>query len=348
MKGSAHIALLLTMTMTMTLTVLSVFPDRARAEAPHVTDEKTSAGEWQLVWQDEFDKEVINANNWTLEVNCAGGGNNEKQCYTDNEENAYVADGKLIIVALPARKGAEKPYTSARLNSRGKADFRYGRIEIRAKLPFGQGSWPALWMMPTEEVYGSWPKSGEIDIMEAVNLKTRDKQGKQESRIHGTLHYGGDWPDNVYSGQAYALPDEQNPADDFHTYSIEWQQGEIRWYVDNHLYAAQRQSVFSDDHQGQAVELLHRGWFTESVKTASNDMAAAPFDQKFYVILNLAVGGNWPENTNQKGIDEQAFALGQHMQIDFVRVYQCAVDPVTGKGCNTSSSEHVLIEGRAK
>ena len=112
----------------------------------------------------------------------------------------------LHIVALPAEEGAEKPYTSARLNTRYKGDFKYGRFEMRAKLPSGQGSWPAFWMLPTDYVYGGWPKSGEIDIMEAVNLKVADEEGNVESNIHGTLHYGRDWPNNVNSGKAYEFP----------------------------------------------------------------------------------------------------------------------------------------------
>ena len=128
--------------------------------------------DWRMVWSDEFDSTSIDTNKWNFELNCAGGGNNEKQCYTDSEENAFIKDGVLNIVALPAEEGAEKPYTSARLNTRYNADFTYGRFEMRAKLPSGQGSWPAFWMMPTDEVYGTWPRSGEIDILEAVNLKT--------------------------------------------------------------------------------------------------------------------------------------------------------------------------------
>ena len=135
-------------------------------------DPQKPVSDWQMVWSDEFDGASIDSNKWNFELNCAGGGNNEKQCYTDSEQNAFIKDGVLNIVALPADEGAEKPYTSARLNTRYNADFTYGRFEMRAKLPSGQGSWPAFWMMPTNEVYGTWPRSGEIDILEAVNLKT--------------------------------------------------------------------------------------------------------------------------------------------------------------------------------
>ena len=212
---------------------------------------------------------------WKLklhEINCNGGGNNEQQCYTDAAENSYIADGVLHIVALPAEDGADKPYTSARLNTKYKADFKYGRIEMRAKLPSGQGSWPAFWMLPTDEVYGGWPKSGEIDIMEAVNLKVAAKDGSVESNVHGTLHYGREWPDNESSGKAYSLPDGVNPADDFHTYAIEWQEGEIRWYVDNYLYQTQRQSKVRYNSKDEAVGLAHRGWFAEYFDQGSGEL----------------------------------------------------------------------------
>ena len=127
--------------------------------------------DWRLVWSDEFDGSQVDTKKWNFEVNCAGGGNQERQCYTDSAENAFIENGIFNIVALPAEEGAEKPYTSARVTTEGKGDFKYGRFEIRAKMPTGQGSWPAIWMMPTDAVYGDWPRSGEVDIVEAVNLK---------------------------------------------------------------------------------------------------------------------------------------------------------------------------------
>jgi beta-glucanase (GH16 family) len=147
-----------------------------------------AAGDWKLVWADEFDGKAIDRKHWTLDEDCWGGGNNERQCYTDSARNAAIVDGKLVITALrettsgPAlpkamRVGAAMPdvqatrdYTSARLSTRGKIAWRYGRIEVRAQLPQGQGTWPAIWMMPETYAYGPWPASGEIDILEAVNL----------------------------------------------------------------------------------------------------------------------------------------------------------------------------------
>ncbi|WP_372761399.1 family 16 glycosylhydrolase [Pseudoalteromonas sp.] len=312
--------------------------------------------DWRMVWSDEFDTTSIDTNKWNFEVNCAGGGNNEKQCYTDSGQNAFIEGGVLNIVALPAAEGAEKPYTSARLNTRYNADFTYGRFEIRAKLPAGQGSWPAFWMMPTDEEYGTWPRSGEIDILEAVNLKTVADDGTVESTIYGTLHYGREWPNNSNTGKAYTFPADMNPADDFHTYAIEWQEGEIRWYVDGYLYATQRRSEVLYNSKGEAVGLKHKGWFAEYFQQGSGELTThwdtAPYDKDFYLILNHAVGGDWPENVNNLGIDETAFASGQRFEIDYVRVYECASDPKTGKGCETirpgyDSLDDALVEGAA-
>ncbi|TMP72305.1 glycosyl hydrolase family 16 [Pseudoalteromonas sp. S1609] len=319
-------------------------------------DPAQPVSDWQMVWSDEFDGTSIDTNKWNFELNCAGGGNNEKQCYTDSEQNAFIKDGVLNIVALPAEEGAEKPYTSARLNTRYNADFTYGRFEMRAKLPSGQGSWPAFWMMPTDEVYGTWPRSGEIDILEAVNLKTVAEDGTVEANIHGTLHYGREWPNNSSSGKAYTLPGGMNPADDFHTYAIEWQEGEIRWYVDGYLYATQRRSEVRYNSKDEAVGLKHKGWFAEYFEQGNGELTThwdnAPFDKDFYLILNNAVGGDWPENVNNLGVDAAAFAEGQSFEVDYVRVYQCAANTDTGKGCETvrpgyDSLDDALVEGKA-
>lgn len=319
-------------------------------------DPSEPVSDWELVWSDEFDGTSIDTSKWNHEVNCNGGGNNEQQCYTDSAENSYVQDGILHVVALPAAEGADKPYTSARLNSKGKGDFKYGRFEIRAKLPSGQGSWPAFWMLPTDNRYGGWPKSGEIDIVEAVNLKVADGEGKLENKVYGTLHYGNDWPDNVHSGKEYELPDGLNPADDFHTYAIEWQEGEIRWYVDNYLYATQRQSSLRYNSKQEPVGLAHKGWFVEYFNAGTGELEKhwdeAPFDQDFHMLINFAVGGDWPENVNATGVDAAAFANGQHYEVDYVRVYQCSLDTATGKGCETlrqgyDSFDDALVEGKA-
>jgi beta-glucanase (GH16 family) len=312
--------------------------------------------DWNMVWSDEFDGDAINSQNWTHEVNCDGGGNQEKQCYTDNSANSYVADGMLNLVALPAGEGAELPYTSARMITRYKADFKYGRIEMRAKVPSGQGSWPAFWMMPTDEEYGEWPHSGEIDIFEAVNLGAAREDGSSENNVYGTLHYGKSWPDNSHSGKSYSLEGGVSPAADFHTYAVEWQEGEIRWYMDDYLFATQRKSEVRYDSKDQAVGLAHKGWFTEYYDQFSGELTTywdnAPYDKDFYLILNFAVGGSWPENVNELGVDATAFHSDNKFEVDYVRVYQCMSDTETGKGCETvrpgyDNLEDALVEGQA-
>ena len=310
----------------------------------------TKSPNWQLVWQDEFDGEQIDLNKWSFEQNCFGGGNNEQQCYTARPVNSFVKDGLLTIHAQredfsgpAANDDADDyltagtrtlPYTSARLRTKGKGDWRYGRFEIRAKLPTGQGVWPAIWMLPTDWVYGSWPVSGEIDIMEAVNLHTQSDEvgamsGEREMRVHGTLHYGRHWPENVYTGSGFLLPDGKSPADNFYTYAVEWQAGEIRFYVDDYHYATQTAD----------------GWFSQT-KTDNgwqDNGHNAPFDQPFHLILNLAIGGGWPEAVNEKGLNPDA--LPQNMQVDFVRVFQCSVDPDTGAGCEARDPNARHVKG---
>ncbi len=301
---------------------------------------------WQLVWEDNFDGNEIDTTKWSFEENCWGGGNNEQQCYTDRDENSWVANGVLTIKAQretftgpdnpngDISNEATLPYTSARLRTLNKGDWTYGRFEIRAKLPSGQGTWPAIWMLPTDYVFGGWAASGEIDIMEAVNLKTAsdsaDQPGQPENRTHGTLHYGREWPGNVSSGAAYRLPDGMNPADGFHEYAIEWEEGEIRWYVDDVHFATQT----SD------------GWYSqykdENGQWVNGD-GDAPFNQRFHLLLNLAVGGSWAANTNEGGIDESAFP--QTMEVDYVRVYECDVNPSTGQGCATIGDNPEIVEG---
>ncbi len=305
--------------------------------------------QWQLVWQDEFSGHQLDLNKWSFEVNCAGGGNNERQCYTNRVENARVKDGVLTITALkenfsgPAAQDdtahydpnitTQREFTSARLRSKGKGDWTYGRFEIKAKLPSGQGSWPAIWMLPTEWRYGGWASSGEIDIMEAVNLGTITDDvtapGQSEQRVHGTLHYGRQPPGNLYSGTSYKAS-HFKPTEQFHVYTLEWEEGEIRWYIDNVHYATQTQ----------------QGWYSQSLSKDGvwqQAAGAAPFDQPFHLLLNLAVGGNWPENVNEKGVDLSIWP--QQMQVDYVRVYQCPTDTPDGKSCGTKSAAATQVPG---
>ncbi len=286
---------------------------------------------WKLVWEDEFTGTEIDLEKWQHEVDCWGGGNNELQCYTNRRENAFVKDGLLHIVAReetfsgpalnqgdpaydPEDTSVTRPYTSARLRSINKGNWKYGRIEVKAKLPKGQGMWPAIWMLPSEWKYGGWPASGEIDIMEAVNSGAAGG-----NTISGTLHYGQRWPGHEFSGTSF--DPESFVWEQFHTYALEWQSGEIRWYVDSTHYATQTQD----------------GWFNyyyagqnEGFKVGSG---AAPFDQAFYLLLNLAVGGNWP------GDPDATTEFPQTFLIDSVRVYQCQKKPESGAGCATFVDE---------
>ncbi|WP_306253254.1 glycoside hydrolase family 16 protein [Parvularcula sp. IMCC14364] len=278
-------------------------------------------GNWELVWSDEFNGDEIDFTKWSHEVDCWGGGNEERQCYTKRPENSFVADGYLNIVAryetasgpaLPRkmreglsveerRAKKEQPFTSARLNTKGKADWTYGRFEVRAKMPRGQGMWPAIWMLPTEEKYGAWAASGEIDIAEVVNLgaKCEKCEGGLENSVVGTVHYGGEWPRNKYKGDETELP----PSDEgFHVYSVEWREGSISWFVDGMHYS----TLTSKDWGPQAM-------FT---KLPPN----SPFDQPFHMILNVAIGGHLPEAENEGGVSLLGFPKA--MQVDWVRVYK--------------------------
>ncbi len=305
----------------------------------------SSSAIWSLVWSDEFTANSIDASKWDHEENCWGGGNNEQQCYTNRAVNSFIENGILNLVArkenftgpnTPDGSGSATstlPYTSARLRTKGLEEWTYGRFEIRAKLPFGQGTWPAIWMLPTDSPYGNWASSGEIDIMEAVNLKTVTGNNAPEARVHGTLHYGRAWPQNVSSGADYTIPNA-NPADDFHVYALEWEEGEIRWYVDGVHYATQRSS----------------GWYSQYLENdqLKNAPEGAPFDDqsRYHLLLNLAVGGAWAGSVNNTGIDETVFP--QTMQIDYVRVYQCSVSPQTGKGCATIGEAAELVPGNTR
>ena len=314
------------------------------------TSASASSSAWKLVWSDDFDGSAIDASKWGFEQNCWGGGNGEQQCYTNRSDNAFVKDGLLNIVAKredftgpsdsegTGSLNATLPYTSARLRTKNLAEWTFGRFEIRAKLPKGQGTWPAIWMLPTNSPYGVWAASGEIDIMEAVNLGTQtsvdDVLQPPETRVYGTLHYGRIWPGNVSSGNSYALPDSANPGDDFHVYALEWEAGEIRWYVDGVHYATQRKA----------------GWYGQFLQ---NDILTdapdgEPFGEHsaFHLLLNLAVGGAWAGNTNLTGIDESVFP--QTMQVDYVRVYECEAAPTTGLGCASIDENAELNPGHER
>ncbi|MDB6110767.1 MAG: hypothetical protein JWR69_2517 [Pedosphaera sp.] len=253
--------------------------------------DQTAAGasNWNLVWNDEFTSNSINTNVWSFETgdgsvyNIPGWGNNELEYYTARSQNAYAANGVLHIVAQKETFGV-KSYTSARMKSQSRFTKKYGRFEFRAKLPAGVGFWPALWMMPEASAYGPWPASGEIDIME--------NNGNSPTNVQGTLHYGSPGNDS-YATQVFTLPG--GSVTNFHTYTLEWSTNAVLWFVDGLLYESQT------------------NWFS------SNGSYPAPFDQPFYIIMNLAIGGNYVGNPSPAAINGSIFP--GEMQVDYIRVY---------------------------
>lgn len=243
-------------------------------------------GQYRLVWADEFDGDALDTGKWQAmhgdgcQHGICGWGNDEQQYYL--ARNAVVGGGTLKIVARRESAGG-KDYTSARLRTLGRGDWRHGRFVMRARLPAGQGIWPAFWMLPSADKYGGWAASGEIDIMELV--------GHEPDRVHGTLHYGGQWPDNVHSGHSHRLA-HGSFADAFHEFALEWDAQQMRWYVDGRLYASQSQ------------------WWS------GGGPYPAPFDERFHLLLNLAVGGRWPGNP------DRSTRFPQVLEVDWVRVYQ--------------------------
>ncbi len=254
---------------------------------------------WIPVWCDEFEIDGSpKSTNWIFETgNGAGGwGNNELQYYTSRLENAKVEDGKLIITAIKESYNGYK-YTSARMTTSGKFNFKYGKIEMKAKLPSTGGTWPAFWLMPQNSVYGGWPKSGEIDIMEAT--------GNNLNGIMGTIHTGKYyWANNNQIGSGYKyLNNTASTA--FHTYAIEWNEKGISWYLDDHMYYTTEGNANLKGENNLDVD-PYMVW---------------PFDQNFFVILNLAIGGNMGGNVSS------AFTTDTY-EVDYVRVFQ--KDYVTG------------------
>jgi beta-glucanase (GH16 family) len=247
--------------------------------------------EWALVWSDEFEGDAgtaIDADSWTCEIGGHGWGNNEMQYYTDRVENAALdGAGNLAIVAR-----AENPedyachygrcaFTSARCITMNKVEFTYGRVEARLQIPYGQGIWPAFWMLGADFPEVGWPDSGEIDIMENV--------GFEPQTVHSTLHGPGYSGANGI-GAAYTI--ETDFADDFHVFAIDWDPDAIRWYVDGELV-----NILTPN------DLNGRSWV---------------YDHDFFLLLNVAVGGEWP------GFPDETTEFPQTMLVDYVRVYTLA------------------------
>ena len=245
---------------------------------------------YTLVWSDEFNGKngsLPDASKWTYDIGGSGWGNHELEYYTNRPENARIEDGNLVITArqetYAGPDGAKFDYTSARLKTQGLFSQAYGRFEARIKLPAGQGMWPAFWMLG--ENFGSvgWPKCGEIDIMENV--------GKELGINHGSLH--GPSSTNATSDltATITLPAGQKLSDDFHVYAVEWEPGAARFYLDSNLYAT----------------------FAAPQWPAGGTWV---FDHRFFLILNVAVGGDWP------GSPDTTTVFPQTMLVDYVRVYK--------------------------
>jgi beta-glucanase (GH16 family) len=246
-----------------------------------------SAQNWQVVWHDEFEGESLDLEKWSYqtgtgsEYGLIGWGNNELQYY--REQNVTVSDGLLHITSKRENYNG-KSYTSGRIRTIDKGDWTYCRIEFRAKMPLGKGLWAAVWMLPTDEEYGGWAASGELDIMEYL--------GDEHNVVHGTLHFGDVWDRNEQNGTSFTLS-EGDFYSEFHDFTLEWVEGEMKWFVDGELYQTQGLG----------------NWFTVG------EPFPAPFDKDFHLLINLAVGGNWPGNP-------VGTFFPQELVLDYIRVFQ--------------------------
>ena len=267
-------------------TTTAVYDDRSLV--PESCQFLDNIDNWQPVWCDEFEVDgLVDSTKWTYDVGGGGWGNGELQYYTKADlDNARVFDGNLYITALKETVGSNS-YTSARLVSKYRGDWQYGRIQIRAKMPSGRGLWSALWMLPTDWRYGGWPDSGEIDIMEYV--------GYDDDRIYGTIHTGAY---NHSLGTQIGFNKVITGAEtEYHLYEMIWEPGKIDLYIDG-------------------VKFAYFGYNPNSnIDIANSD--AWPFDQRFHLIMNIAVGGTWG---GSQGVDDTVFP--QSMVVDYVRVYQ--------------------------
>ena len=270
------------------LLLVSLLLNSCRPTKPHGEEAlltiETNSGTWELVWNDEFDYEGLpDSTKWNFDTegNSWGWGNNELQFYTSRaKENAWVENGILRISALH-KKAETKEYTSARLTTKNKGDWKYGRLEVKAKLPAGLGTWSAIWMLPTENKYGIWPKSGEIDIMEHL--------GYSPDSIFSTVHTAT--YNHIIGTQVGETIECKSVDTDFHVFSLEWDESELRSYVNDMCY-------FKFTNQRSGAE-------------------AWPFDQHFHLLLNVAIGGNLG---GKLGVNNALFP--HTMEIDYVRMYK--------------------------
>jgi len=259
-----------------------------------VANTPPSSSPWKLVWNDEFngpDGSAPDPSKWVLETGGGGWGNNELEYYTARPQNASLHDGNLVIKVIKEKytgaDGVTRDYTSARLKTQGKYAQDYGRFEARIKIPRGQGIWPAFWMLGNDIDKAGWPTCGEIDIMENI--------GKEPSTVHGTIH-GPGYSGDKGIGDPFSLPAGHLFADEFHIYAVEWEPEAIRFYVDDRPYSTRTRAD------------LPKG--TKWV-----------YDHPFFLLLNVAVGGNWPGNPDATS------TYPQTMLVDYVRVYSPAYAP---------------------
>lgn len=284
--------LILTLSLGMPMAITGCSGGTAQSVSPSPTpvvqstsspEASAPAEELKLVWSDEFDGEngsSVSKDNWVIETgNNKGWGNNELQYYTDSPENLSIQDGNLVIKAIKEDK-EDFHYTSARIKTHDKFDFTYGKIEMRAKLPQGKGIWPAFWMLGSDIDTNPWPKCGEIDIMEFI--------GRRPNIIFGTLH-GPEY--NGSMGLQNFITFDGDLHDTYHTYALEWDESSLKWYFDG--------------------ELFHQIYKDKLPKTYT-----WVYDKDFFILVNLAVGGNWPQNPNDSTVFPQSYT------IDYIRVYQ--------------------------
>jgi beta-glucanase (GH16 family) len=255
--------------------------------AQNTTTAPAPSPTYQLVWSDEFngaDGSAPDATKWAIQTGGNGWGNNELEYYTARPQNVRVSGGNLVITAAKedytGPDGVTQHYTSARMQTKGLFSQTYGRFEARIKIPKGQGMWPAFWMLGADIDTNPWPACGEVDIMENI--------GKEPAINHGSLHGPGYAPGNVTA--SYTIPTGAL-SDDFHLYAVEWEAQQVRFYVDSTLY---------------------------STFTSANLPSGSPweFNKPFFILLNVAVGGEWP------GAPDGTTQFPQQMMVDYVRVYQ--------------------------
>jgi beta-glucanase (GH16 family) len=242
---------------------------------------------WKLVWSDEFEgpaNQKPDASKWVFETGGNGWGNNELEYYTSNATNASLDGNGSLVITARSETYQNRNYTSARLKTQGKFEHTYGRFEARIQIPKGQGLWPAFWMLGNDIGTAGWPTCGEVDIMENV--------GKEPSTVHGTIH-GPGYSGGNGLGAPYQLPGKNPFADDFHVYAVEWKSDSIKWFVDDASFETRTPA---DVPQGDR-------WV---------------YDHPFFILLNVAVGGQWPGNP------DGTTTFPQTMIVDYVRVYDPA------------------------